>query len=147
MQHRFLLIRTLLLGLLIPFFRLRPARPRVDIQEGVAVVQFTAEHALELERTDAQLEFVQVCADLADRRLVVLFDRELQEFTRIAQACIELRNGLDDFLELRSLLAEGLRSLRLVPNIRLLEFALYFYQALRFAIVVKDTPLTPAGVR
>ena len=39
-------------------------------------------------------------------------------------------------------LAERLRTIRIIPDIGLLEFALNFGQAFRFAFVVKDTPST-----
>jgi hypothetical protein len=44
--------------------------------------------------------------------------------------------------ESRTLLPERLRSIRFIPDIGLLEFALNFGQAFRLAIIVKDTPLT-----
>jgi hypothetical protein len=46
---------------------------------------------------------------------------------------------VDDFLELRALLAELLRPLRILPNVRLLELPDDFLQALVFMIVIKDT--------
>jgi hypothetical protein len=46
---------------------------------------------------------------------------------------------VDDFLELRALLAELLRPPRILPNVRLLELPNDFLQALVFTVVIKDT--------
>jgi hypothetical protein len=46
---------------------------------------------------------------------------------------------VDDVLELRALLAEFLRALRILPNIRLLELPGDFLQALVLVVVIKDT--------
>jgi hypothetical protein len=46
---------------------------------------------------------------------------------------------VDDFLELSALLAEFLRPLRILPNVRLLELASDFLQALILGVVIKDT--------
>jgi hypothetical protein len=48
----------------------------------------------------------------------------------------------DDLLEGRALLAQGLRFLRLVPDVGLFQFALNFRQTFGLAFVVKGTPLT-----
>jgi hypothetical protein len=47
--------------------------------------------------------------------------------------------AVDDLLELGALPAQILRSVRIVPDARLLEFARYFLQALVFVVVIKDT--------
>jgi hypothetical protein len=46
---------------------------------------------------------------------------------------------VDDFLELRALLAELLRPLRILPDIRLLELPRDLLQALILIVVIKDT--------
>jgi hypothetical protein len=46
---------------------------------------------------------------------------------------------VDDFLELGALLAELLGTLRVAPNVRLLELAADFLQALALVVVIKDT--------
>jgi hypothetical protein len=46
---------------------------------------------------------------------------------------------VDDVLELRALLAELLRPLRVLPNVRLLELPDDFLEALVFTVVIKDT--------
>jgi hypothetical protein len=46
---------------------------------------------------------------------------------------------VDDILELRALLTELLRPLRILPNIRLLELPSDFLQELILVVVIKDT--------
>ena len=48
----------------------------------------------------------------------------------------------DDLFERDTFLPECLRSIRCIPDIGLLEFALNFGQTLRLAVIVKDTPST-----
>jgi hypothetical protein len=48
---------------------------------------------------------------------------------------------------LRTLLAECLGPVRIVPDVRFLELALNFRQAFRLSFIVKDTPLTQWRVR
>ena len=48
---------------------------------------------------------------------------------------------------MRTLLAEGLGTLGLVPYIGLFEFALDFGQAFSLALIVKDTPSTQQCVQ
>ena len=43
-------------------------------------------------------------------------------------------------LELRALLAELLRALRIVPDVRVFELARHFFEALGLRVEVKDTP-------
>jgi hypothetical protein len=49
---------------------------------------------------------------------------------------------IDHVLERNAFPAERLRSIRVIPDIGLFEFALNFGQAFRFAVIVKDTPST-----
>jgi len=42
-------------------------------------------------------------------------------------------------------LAQLLGTLRVIPDIRLLELALNFYQAVRLGVEVKDTPVWPGN--
>jgi hypothetical protein len=49
-------------------------------------------------------------------------------------------DGLDDFLERALLAPEFLRALRVVPDGGVLEGGVDFRQAVRLAVVVKDTP-------
>jgi len=90
-----------------------------------------------------RLEAIQVAHEFGHRRLVVLFERKFEKLTRVAQARRKLIQHLYDLFELRSLLSQGLGTLRFVPDVRLFQFASDLGQALCFAFVVKDTPSTP----
>jgi hypothetical protein len=48
--------------------------------------------------------------------------------------------GFDDLRQLGALAAQVLGIFRVVPDVRVFEFAVYFDQAISFLIVVKDTP-------
>ena len=76
-----------------------------------------------------------------------IVDGHRQQFIRIAKAGRKLVETHDDLLELCTFLPERLRALGLVPDVRLLEFALNLGQALRLAFVVKDTSSTRRCVR
>jgi len=72
---------------------------------------------------------------------VVLFGfGQIEKFVGAGQAVAERADAVDDLVERRALLAELLRPLRVVPDVRVLEFAGYFLETLAFCVVVKDTP-------
>ena len=58
------------------------------------------------------------------------------------KTCTQVIQRDDNLLQHRSLLTQCLGSIRLVPYIGLFKLALNFGQALRLAVVVKDTPST-----
>ncbi|ACY85759.1 hypothetical protein ETAE_2926 [Edwardsiella piscicida] len=49
-------------------------------------------------------------------------------------------DGVDDDFQGGALFAQCLRTLRFIPDIRLFQLGVYFFQALFLGIVVKDTP-------
>jgi hypothetical protein len=102
---------------------------------------------VKLETVDALGELAEIGRNLTDRLAVVLFLGELQELAGIRQAASQCIEGGNDFFERRPFLAERLRALRLVPDVRLLELALDFLQPLRLGVVVKDTPSTQRCVQ
>ena len=59
---------------------------------------------------------------------------------RAAQTLAQCADAVDDAVELRAFLAELLRTLRIVPDVRVLELAPYFLEAFALGLVVKDTP-------
>jgi hypothetical protein len=66
----------------------------------------------------------------------------LEQFARILETTRNLAEPFDNLLEFRALLPQRLRSLRFVPDVRLLELAPDFGQSFGFAVVVKDTSST-----
>jgi hypothetical protein len=120
---------------------------RLDVEVGIVGIQLAGEHAPEFEFGDAFLESPQIALDLGHRLGVVFLDREVEQFTGIVEPGDQLVEARYDLLERRPLLAQRLGALGFVPDIRLLEFALDFGQALCLAFVVKDTSSTHRSVR
>jgi hypothetical protein len=102
-------------------------------------VHLAGEHSLELESLDVGGELCRIPLDLGGGAGIGLFGRHIQELACVAQTAAQAIEIVDDFLELRALLAELLRPLRILPNIRLLELPGDFLQALVLVVVIKDT--------
>ena len=85
--------------------------------------------------------------DLGHGIRIVLLDRHRQQLTGIVEARGQLVQDDNDLFELGALLPQRLGTLGLVPHVGFFEFALNFGQALRLAIVVKDTSSTHRSVR
>lgn len=58
----------------------------------------------------------------------------------IAKAFGHFRYTYYHRLKLGTLLPQGLRLLRIIPDIRVFQFSAYFFKTLFFVIEVKDTP-------
>jgi hypothetical protein len=105
-------------------------------------VHLAREHALELEVLDLAFELRRVAGDrvddLREPRLALELG-ELQEFERAGDAVAGAVEPADQRVELGALLAERLRLLGLLPDLRILELARDLYQPLVLAVVVKDT--------
>jgi hypothetical protein len=94
---------------------------------------------LKFEALDFRCKPADVGLDLGDGAGIGLGGGELQKLAGVAQFGFEAIQAADDLLQLGALLAELLRPLRLVPDARLLELALYFLQPLVLGVVIKDT--------
>ena len=70
---------------------------------------------------------------------VGLVGREFKELFRIAQSPADPVQTLNDALQLRSLPAQLLGAVGIVPDAGLFEFPGYFLEALVLVIVIKDT--------
>jgi hypothetical protein len=125
-----------------PVLCLRTAGTRLDIEVRVVGVHLAGEHAPELEALDARFEAAQVALDFRGGIRIVFLDREREQFARVLQAVRDLVEPGYDLLQPGPLLAERLRALRFVPDIRLFQFALDLDQPLRLLFVVKDTSST-----
>src|SRR5690606_42022741 len=62
-----------------PVHGLGPARPGVDLQDGVAPILWAGEHGAKLEVADRRLDGVEVLLHLAGRLLVALLLGELEQ--------------------------------------------------------------------
>jgi len=83
---------------------------------------------------------VDVVRDGRNGALVVLADCEIEQIARFAERVGQRADAADDAIEIRALLAELLRALRVVPDFRVFELARDFFESFRLRIEVKDTP-------
>jgi len=83
--------------------------------------------------------------------LVVLHLRQLQQLAGAGQALLDVTDAVDRLVQQGTLAAQLLRVLGVVPDVRIFQLAVYFFQAFALGIVVKDTPgarpACPAGRR
>ena len=77
--------------------------------------------------------------DFRDGAAVGLLGRHLEQLAGIAQAARQCVQAAHHLLELGALLAELLRTLRVVPDAGLFQLANYFLQPLVLVVVIKDT--------
>ena len=82
----------------------------------------------------------QIPHHLGHRRVVALFAGQRQQLGDFVQTPVEFFQPLDHGFQLGAFLAERLRPLRVVPDIRLLQLPVDFVQPLALGLEVKDTP-------
>jgi hypothetical protein len=122
-----------------PVLRLGAAGAGLDFDEAVVRVERIAEHPLEFEFRDFPAEPGGIRFDRQQRRVVVIGARHLEQLLRVAQTAAQALHPPDDVVEQLLLPAEFLRLLRVVPDVRVFEFARNLLQSLRLGIDVKDT--------
>ena len=96
--------------------------------------------ALEFELSNLLLDFLDVLAHGFNRVPVFFGHREFEKLGSIVDARGELVEAADDVVEELLFLAHFLSMLGIVPEIRVLNLAVDFFETARFAIDVKDTP-------
>jgi hypothetical protein len=83
-----------------------------------------------------------------ERRIVVFLARDVEELSGVANAIREILEGANDSLERFAFLAELLRPLRIVPDVRIFGEPGDFAQTDLLLVEVKDTSATePSDVR
>jgi hypothetical protein len=97
------------------------------------------EHPAELEIRHRPLELRDVGLDGEQRCVVGFRAREVVELAAVVEPLGESGQDMDDAVELLLLLAEVLRALRIVPDLRILELAVDRGEARRLDVEVKDT--------
>jgi hypothetical protein len=85
--------------------------------------------------------------DAGERRVVAFAPGEREQLRRVLQARVDPLHGVDGLLEGAAFLAELLRLLRVVPDLRVLEGAYDLDQARLLRVVVKDTSESPPNAR
>ncbi len=124
-----------------PVARLGTAGARLDVDEGIGLIEFAGEHAAELHVGDGRLEALDVLFDRHQRVVIALFTRQLEQLLRAFQILGQLAQYLDHAFEHLLFLAEILGPLRVVPDLGVLQFAVDFGQTSYLDVVVKDTPV------
>jgi hypothetical protein len=81
--------------------------------------------------------------DVAEGALVLFFAGEIVELGRLVQRLRDAVQRRDDDLELGTLAAEGLGSLGVGPNARVLELAIDLFEPFALDVIVKDTSAKP----
>jgi len=81
-----------------------------------------------------------VARDRDGGALVAFFDGQIEQIARFGQALGQAADAADDTLQARTFLAEFLRTLRIVPDVRIFEFTGDFFEPLGLGLEVKDTP-------
>jgi hypothetical protein len=108
-------------------------------------------HPPELEVGDGLLELRDVDLDGVQRRVVGFRAREIVELAAVVEPFLQSGQRMDDAVELLLLLAEVLRALRVVPDLRVLELPVYCREPRRLDVEVKDTSAAagcgPEGLR
>jgi len=123
-----------------PVLRLGAAGARLDVHEGIGRIHFTREHAPEFQLADARFQPVHVVRDGSDGGIVTFVGGQLQQLTGVVEP---VGNAIQAFHEVGKacpLAAQILRALRIVPDLRVFQFASYFFEAFALDRVVKDTP-------
>jgi hypothetical protein len=82
------------------------------------------EHPPELERLDRLAQRFDIAGDRREGRVVAFGARELEKLDAVGKSAVERRQRADDAIERLLLLAELLRALGIVPDVRVLELAL-----------------------
>ena len=123
-----------------PVLGLGAACACLDFQVAVGRVHRLVEHALEFELSNLLLDFLNVLAHGFNRVPVFFGHREFEKLGSIVDARGELVEAADDVVEELLFLAHFLSMLGIVPEIRVLNLAVDFFETARFAIDVKDTP-------
>jgi hypothetical protein len=103
-------------------------------------VHLATEHALELELAHGRLEAGALLLELCRGALVALGLGHREQLERVARAvagAVEFADGLG---EADAFLAQFLGTLGLGPDLRVLELADYFFEAITLVIVLKETP-------
>ena len=123
-----------------PVLCLGTAGAGLYIQEGIAGIHFTGEHTPEFKCFNLLLQFGQVSLNGFDAVLVVFLDSHVEQFGGIIEPGLQLFQHQHDFFQADSFLSQLLRLLRIIPHIRLFEFADYFLELFLACCKVKDTP-------
>jgi hypothetical protein len=110
-------------------------------------IHLPGEHPGEFELFDA----ARVTLDVGDDRirgvLVVFHLDQVEELAGTFEAFGQFTDAVDGFFQRRALASQRLCACRIVPDVRVFQFAIDFFQTLDLGVVVKDTPGANAAGR
>jgi hypothetical protein len=72
--------------------------------------------------------------------IVAFVGGQLQQFTGVVEPVADAVQAFHEVGEARPLATQILRALRIVPDVRVFQFAGYFFETFALDRVVKDTP-------
>ena len=123
-----------------PVLGFRAARACLDVEIGIIGVHGAGEHAPEFQLFQYDFGAMQILERLVKQTLVVFVPGKLNQALCIIQGAFQSPDVVHHSLEFGAFPTQGLGVFRLVPDLRIAEFELYFGKAFLFAVVVKDTP-------
>ena len=112
----------------------------MNVQEGAGLVHLTGEHTPELKLGDIGLQRMDIFFNSIQRFLIALLGRKLEQFAGILQRPAHFIQGKDYLFQTRPFPAQTLGTFRIIPDLRLFQFADDLRQSFILAIEVKDTP-------
>ena len=124
-----------------PVLGLGAAGSGLNINEGTGGIRTAVEHTLELELLDLLGHPLQVAGDFFLGSGIALFNGQLQQPRGIFDALADLIEGQQYTFEARTLLAERLGALLVIPDLGVFEILQDLIQAVELVIEVKGTPL------
>ena len=112
----------------------------LNFQIAVGRVHRLVEHALEFELSNFVLDAVYILSDDFEGIEILFGQRKFKEFARIGDALRKTVEAADDIVEHLLFFAYFLGVFGIIPEVRVLNFPIYFFEAPSFAVDVKDTP-------
>src|SRR5207244_3231353 len=117
----------------------------------VVRIERIGKHAAEFQRRHVLRQPFRFLADFLQGGIVRVSARELEELRGVREPAADAAEGADDRFERLLFLAEVLRALRVLPQLRVFELAVQRRKAPGLRLEVKDTsaapPTAPAGRR
>ena len=123
-----------------PVLSFRAARTGLNFQIAVGRVHRLVEHALKFELSNFVLDAVYILSDNFEGIEILFGQRKFKEFARIGDALRKTVEAADDIVEHLLFFAYFLGVFGIIPEVRVLNFPIYFFEAPSFAVDVKDTP-------
>ena len=105
-----------------PILRLSATRTRLNIQIGIISIHLTAKHTAKLQLSQLRLKASNLSLHLRHSISVILLNRHLQQLTGIRHTRVQILNSLYHSLQRRTLAAQLLSTLRVIPDIGFAEF-------------------------